>query len=64
MLGIHQLTYVMLKSSHEVQRRTQSVPVPVLHTTIVREPPVVRKSFPESWIFDSLFLDKEYVLDL
>lgn len=28
------------------------------------EPPVIRKSFPESWIFDSLIVDKEYVRNL
>lgn len=25
------------------------------------EPPVIRKTFPESWIFDSLNVDEEYV---
>ena len=40
---------------------TQSIAVSGIRRTI--EPPVIRKSFPESWIFDSLIVDREYVLD-
>ena len=69
----HQVSYMNIGSSNVVpmvtQRRTSAVlPSPVLiHRTAVSdiqrrvEPPVIRKTFPESWIFDSLIVDKEYV---
>lgn len=56
-LQLHMRTGVTNKSaaSNRIAGSTMSGPPRTV------EPPVIRKTFPESWIFDSLNVDEEYV---